>query len=161
MDQLAQPHAPTGQPFQRSLQGSAFFWIGRDPSFPVATFCHSCGKAHRAEKGIRFPRRTMRCSRTRASDSIPRVVPTFGSDAQEAEWSFVFETYHIETMEPEAEGGRVIQRTSVRSNSFEAVKERALRTFQRSQLPQARDDVEAVRVLNGAGHEVFSISIRD
>jgi hypothetical protein len=78
-----------------------------------------------------------------------------------AEGSLVFETYHIETMEPEAEGGRVIRRTSVRSNSLEAVKERAHRTFQRSQLPHARDDVEAVRVLNGAGYEVFSIRSRD
>lgn len=73
----------------------------------------------------------------------------------------MFETYHIETIEPEAEGGRVIRRISVRSDSIEAVKERALKTFRRSQLPHARDDVETVRVLDGAGYEVFSVSMRD
>lgn len=73
----------------------------------------------------------------------------------------MFEIYHIEAIEPEAEGGRVIRRTSFRSSSLEAVKERALRTFKRSQTPQARDSVETVRVLDGAGYEVFSISVRD
>ncbi len=73
----------------------------------------------------------------------------------------MIEIYHIETIEPEAEGGRVIRRTSVRSHSIDAVKERALRTFQRARVPHARDEVETVRVLNGAGYEVFSISARD
>ncbi len=83
------------------------------------------------------------------------------SRGPEAESLRVIEIYHIETMEPQAEGGRVIRRTSVRSHSLEVVKERALRTFQRSQAPHSRDEVETVRVLNGAGYEVFSISVRD
>lgn len=73
----------------------------------------------------------------------------------------MFETYHIETMEPAAEGGRVIRRTSMRSSSLDAVKDRARRTFHRSRLPHSRDDVEKVRVLDGAGYEVFSISVGD
>jgi hypothetical protein len=44
----------------------------------------------------------------------------------------------------------------------EAAKERALRVFSRARVPQHRGpEVETVRVLNGAGYEVFSISARD
>lgn len=72
------------------------------------------------------------------------------------------ETYHIETVAPEAEGGGVIHRISVRLESVEAARERALRVFQRATVPQARGPVvDSVRVLDGAGYEVFSVSIRD
>lgn len=72
------------------------------------------------------------------------------------------EIYHIEIIGAEAQGGTILQRLSVRTNSFEAAKERALRLFRRARVPQARgSDVEAVRVLNGAGYELFSLSVRD
>jgi hypothetical protein len=74
----------------------------------------------------------------------------------------VHEVYRIETIAPEADGGGVIRRTLVRADSLETVKERALRVFSRARVPQARaPEVEAVRVLNGAGYEVFSINARD
>jgi hypothetical protein len=72
------------------------------------------------------------------------------------------ETYHIETVEPEAEGGGVIHRVSIRAETVEVAKERALKVFRRARVPQARGpEVETVRVLNGAGYEVFSVSVRD
>lgn len=72
------------------------------------------------------------------------------------------ETYRIETIAFEAEGGGVIRRIFVRADSLEAVKERALRVFSRARVPQARGpEVEAVRVLNGAGYEVFFVNARD
>jgi hypothetical protein len=72
------------------------------------------------------------------------------------------EIYHIEIIGAEAQGGTILQRLSVRTNSFEAAKERALRLFRRARVPQSRgSDVEAVRVLNGAGYELFSLSVRD
>lgn len=72
------------------------------------------------------------------------------------------ETYHIETLGPETEGAAVIHRTTMRADTVEAAKERALRVFRRARTPQARGpEVDAVRVLNGAGYEVFSVSARD
>jgi hypothetical protein len=72
------------------------------------------------------------------------------------------EIYHIEIVGAEAQGSAVLQRLSVRTNSFEGAKERALRLFRRARVPQARSsDVESVRVLNGAGYELFSLSVRD
>ncbi|HEY8383233.1 MAG TPA: hypothetical protein VIL09_13875 [Microvirga sp.] len=74
----------------------------------------------------------------------------------------MIEMYHIELLEPSAEGGRVLRRTSVRSASVEPVKDRARRLFQRSRAPGSRTaEVEGVRVLNGAGHEVFSLNVND
>lgn len=72
------------------------------------------------------------------------------------------ETYHIETVAPEDEGGGVLHRISVRLESVAAAQERAMRVFQRATVPQARGPaVDTVRVLNGAGYEVFSVSVRD
>jgi hypothetical protein len=72
------------------------------------------------------------------------------------------EIYRIETLAPETTGGGIIRRVFVRADSLEAVKERALRVFSRARVPQARGpEVETVRVLNGAGYEVFSINARD
>jgi hypothetical protein len=74
----------------------------------------------------------------------------------------VRETFHIETVEPEEEGGRVIRRISVRVETVNAAKERALRVFQQARVPHARGPkVDTVRVLNGAGYEVFSVSATD
>jgi hypothetical protein len=74
----------------------------------------------------------------------------------------VREIYHIETIGSDEEGGKVLQRVSVRVESVEAAAERALRIFSRARVPQARGPaVDAVRVLNGAGYVVFSTSGRD
>lgn len=74
----------------------------------------------------------------------------------------MFEVYRIESVAPEAEGGGVVRRIMVRVDSLEKAKDRARRLFALARRPQSRDaDVETVRVLNGAGYEVFSISTRD
>ena len=74
----------------------------------------------------------------------------------------MFEIYRIETIASEEAGGGVIRRIMIRADSLEKAKERALKVFSLARRPQSRDpDVEAVRVLNGAGHELFSISTRD
>jgi len=72
------------------------------------------------------------------------------------------ETYRIESLGPEDEGGRLVQRIFIRTNTIEAAKERALRVFRRARVPQNRGpEIDTVRVLNGAGYEIFSISARD
>ncbi len=72
------------------------------------------------------------------------------------------EVYRIETIASAEAGGGVIRRIMVRTDSLDKAKERALKVFSLARRPQSRDgDVEAVRVLNGAGYEVFSISTRD
>ncbi|HZB63219.1 MAG TPA: hypothetical protein VE423_11185 [Microvirga sp.] len=74
----------------------------------------------------------------------------------------MFEIYRIETVASEEAGGGVIRRILVRVNSLEKAKERALKVFSLARRPQSREpEVELVRVLNGAGYEVFSISARD
>ena len=74
----------------------------------------------------------------------------------------MIEIYRIETVASEEAGGGVIRRIMVRTDSLDKAKERAMKVFSLARRPQSRDqDVEAVRVLNGAGHEVFSISTRD
>ena len=74
----------------------------------------------------------------------------------------MIEVYRIETVATEEAGGGVIRRILVRTDSFEKAKERALKVFSLARRPQSRDpEIEAVRVLNGAGYEVFSISTRD
>jgi hypothetical protein len=74
----------------------------------------------------------------------------------------VRETFHIETLAPEEEGGDVLHRISVRVEGLAAARERAMRVFRRATVPQAKGPaVDAVRVLNGAGYEVFSVSVRD
>lgn len=74
----------------------------------------------------------------------------------------MFEIYRIETVASEEAGGGVVRRILVRVNSLEKAKERALKVFSLARRPQSREpEVELVRVLNGAGYEVFSISARD
>jgi len=74
----------------------------------------------------------------------------------------VVEIYRIETVASEEAGGGVIRRIMVRTDSVDKAKERALKVFSLARRPQSRDpEVEVVRVLNGAGYEVFSISARD
>ena len=75
------------------------------------------------------------------------------------------ETYHIEVLGPAESGDRpgdrtaeeaVQQRVSVRTETPEQASERALRVFARARVPQrAGTPAEAVRVIDGAGTEVF------
>ncbi|KQP31901.1 hypothetical protein ASF49_09490 [Methylobacterium sp. Leaf104] len=71
------------------------------------------------------------------------------------------ETYHIEVLASEDEAGArgedtVSQRISVRTFTVEAAKERALTLFARARAPQRSGaPAEAVRVIDGAGTEVF------
>lgn len=69
------------------------------------------------------------------------------------------ETYHIEVLaEPDGEPGEgaVMQRVSVRTETLEAARERALRLFARARAPQRSGlPAEAVRIIDGAGTEVF------
>jgi hypothetical protein len=74
----------------------------------------------------------------------------------------VVEIYRIESVASEEAGGGVIRRIMVRADSVEKAKERARKVFSLARRPQSRDpEIESVRVLNGAGYEVFSISTRD
>ncbi|KQP23807.1 hypothetical protein ASG60_13625 [Methylobacterium sp. Leaf469] len=69
------------------------------------------------------------------------------------------ETFHIEILSPEpvADGeDPVRQRVSVRVGSLESATERALSLFARARAPQrGGGPAEAVRVIDGAGTEVF------
>ncbi len=71
------------------------------------------------------------------------------------------ETYHIEVLGPDeadAPGG-VQQRMTVRTDTPEAAAERARRLFARARVPQrSGPPAEAVRVVDGAGSEVFRLS---
>lgn len=71
------------------------------------------------------------------------------------------ETYHIEVLgpdEPAAPGG-VQQRVSVRTSTPEGAAERAKRMFARARVPQRSGAAaEAVRVIDGAGTEIFRMS---
>ena len=64
------------------------------------------------------------------------------------------ETFHIEVLGPEPD--EVQTRISVRSAGLEGAQERALRLFARARVPQrSGGPAEAVRVIDGAGREVF------
>ena len=72
------------------------------------------------------------------------------------------EVYRIESVASEEAGGGIIRRILVRTDSVEKAKERALKVFSLARRPQSRDpEIESVRVLDGAGYEVFSVSTRD
>ena len=74
----------------------------------------------------------------------------------------MIEIYRIESVASEEAGGGVIRRIMVRADTVEKAKERARKVFSLARRPQSRDpEIESVRVLNGAGYEVFSISTRD
>jgi hypothetical protein len=64
------------------------------------------------------------------------------------------ETFHIEVLGPEPD--EIQTRISVRVGSLESAQERALRLFARARVPQrSGEPAEAVRVIDGAGREVF------
>ena len=74
------------------------------------------------------------------------------------------QTYHIEAVGFENAGRppEVIQRLAVRADALEAVHQRAMRLFQRARAPQwTGAPVEAVRILDGAGSEVFRWTVWD
>ena len=65
------------------------------------------------------------------------------------------ETFHIEVLGPD-EAAPVLTRISVRVEGLEPARERALRLFARARVPQrVGEPAEAVRVIDGAGREVF------
>jgi hypothetical protein len=76
----------------------------------------------------------------------------------------VEQTYHIEAVGFE-EGGRpapVVQRLAVRAGALDPVHQRAMRLFRRARAPQwPGAPVEAVRIVDGAGTEVFRWTIWD
>jgi hypothetical protein len=91
-----------------------------------------------------------------------RITSVYEQGVCQWELRGVPEIYRIETIAPEEDGGGVVRRTFVRVDSLEAAMERARRVFTRARVPQAAGPkVEAVRVLDGAGYEVFSLSSRD
>ncbi|MCJ2011330.1 hypothetical protein [Methylobacterium sp. J-076] len=64
------------------------------------------------------------------------------------------ETFHIEVIGPDGE--EVVTRISMRAGTLEGAQERALRLFARARVPQRRSEpAQAVRVIDGAGREVF------
>lgn len=68
------------------------------------------------------------------------------------------ETFHIEILGPasRAEPDPILSRVSVRVEDQSGAEERALRLFARARVPQrAGEPAEAVRVIDGAGREVF------
>lgn len=68
------------------------------------------------------------------------------------------ETFHIEILgaDDESTADAVRQRISVRTSGVEAARERALGLFARARAPQrSGEPAEAVRVIDGAGTEVF------
>ena len=74
------------------------------------------------------------------------------------------ETYHIEAIGAEAGGGTapVVQRLTVRSDGLGPVHRRAMLLFRRARAPQWRGEpVEAVRIVDGAGTEVFRWTVWD
>ncbi len=74
----------------------------------------------------------------------------------------MIEVYRIETIASDEAGGGVIRRIMVRTDSLDKAKERALKVFTLARRPQSREpEIQSVRVLNGAGYEVFSISTQD
>lgn len=74
------------------------------------------------------------------------------------------DTYHLEALGFDV-GGRsapVLQRQTLRSDSFDTVRARAVRLLQRSRTPQwTGGRIEAVRVTDGSGAELFRWSLWD
>ncbi|WP_112662037.1 hypothetical protein [Microvirga flavescens] len=72
------------------------------------------------------------------------------------------EIFRIESIGPEDEGAALVRRIMVRVDSVETAKKRALKILERARQPQARAlGVERVRLVDGAGYEIFSVSVRD
>jgi hypothetical protein len=70
------------------------------------------------------------------------------------------EMYHIELVD--ADGVQVFRRLSLRSHSVALVRERAVRALRRAHAPGSRiHGAEGVRVLDGAGYELFSAKAHD
>ena len=68
------------------------------------------------------------------------------------------ETFHIEVLGSDEEPAdeRIHARITVRTGSVEGARERALSLFKRARVPQrSGPPAEAVRVIDGAGTEVF------
>jgi hypothetical protein len=76
----------------------------------------------------------------------------------------VNETYHIEAVGFDEAGkpAPVVQRLAVHSGALDTVHQRAMRLFRRALAPQwPGAPVEAVRILDGAGTEIFRWTVWD
>ena len=74
------------------------------------------------------------------------------------------QTFHLEALGFSQAGKPtpVLQRQSLRSESLESTQRRAVRMLQRSRSPQwSFQPVEAVRVVDGAGTELFRWTLWD
>jgi hypothetical protein len=68
--------------------------------------------------------------------------------------------YHIELID--ADGVRVFRRLSLRSHSVALVRDRALWVLRRAHAPGSRvRGAQGVRVIDGAGYELFSAKAHD
>ena len=66
------------------------------------------------------------------------------------------ETYHIEILGRQGPEPEVVQRRSVRASALAPVRDRAIDLFRRARTPQrGGPPVDAVRVMDGAGTELF------
>jgi hypothetical protein len=83
---------------------------------------------------------------------MPRLgrTPRSGAENSSIRRITLRETFHIEVLGPEPD--EIQTRISVRVGSLESAQERALRLFARARVPQP---AQAVRVIDGAGREVF------
>jgi hypothetical protein len=87
---------------------------------------------------------------------MPRLgrTPRSGAENSSIRRITLRETFHIEVLGPEPD--EIQTRISVRVGSLESAQERALRLFARARVPQrAGEPAQAVRVIDGAGREVF------
>jgi hypothetical protein len=72
------------------------------------------------------------------------------------------QTYHIEALAPDARKGQSVKRMSLRLESQDEAERRAVDLLRVTQMPQwDNGPVEAVRVIDGRGAELFRWTIWD
>lgn len=74
------------------------------------------------------------------------------------------QTYHIEALGYEGVAGPadVVQRLAMRADALESVQQQAMRVFRRARAPQwPGAPVEAVRIVDGGGTELFRWTVWD
>jgi hypothetical protein len=72
------------------------------------------------------------------------------------------QTFHIEAIAPDAGKGPAVKRISLRLDNLDQAERKALDLLRLTQTPRwDAGEVEAVRVLDGSGFEVFRWTIWD